>query len=154
VLGANLASDLICLLARMFQDSANGLANKPALFGSADMPMMRAAVARAYGALLVIEQVPIPEPRPGEVLVKIVASGVCQTDLHAIDGDWPFQPPLPLIPGHEGVGHVASLGAGVTDLKEGDAVGVPWLHDACPPASIARLGGRHCASSNTTAATA
>jgi propanol-preferring alcohol dehydrogenase len=75
--------------------------------------------------------VPIPEPGPGEVLVKVAASGVCHTDLHAIDGDWPVKPALPLIPGHEGVGHVAALGPGVEDLKEGDAVGVPWLHHAC-----------------------
>jgi propanol-preferring alcohol dehydrogenase len=80
---------------------------------------------------LSIETVPIPEPGPGEVLVKVAASGVCHTDLHAIDGDWPVKPALPLIPGHEGVGHVAALGPGVEDLKEGDAVGVPWLHHAC-----------------------
>lgn len=104
------------------------------------MPTMRAAVARAYGAPLVIEEVPVPEPGPGEVLVKIVASGVCHTDLHAIDGDWPVKAPLPLIPGHEGVGHVAALGAGVTDLKEGDAVGVPWLHDACRACEYCETG--------------
>ncbi|NIJ20702.1 propanol-preferring alcohol dehydrogenase [Sphingomonas naasensis] len=95
------------------------------------MPMMRAAVARAFGTPLTIERVSIPEPGPGEVLVKIVATGVCHTDLHAVDGDWPVKPILPLIPGHEGVGHVAALGPGVEGLKEGDAVGIPWLHDAC-----------------------
>lgn len=104
------------------------------------MPMMRAAVARAYGAPLTIEEMPIPEPGPGEVLVKIAASGVCHTDLHAIDGDWPIKPPLPLIPGHEGVGHVSAIGAGVTDLKEGDAVGVPWLHDACRACEYCETG--------------
>lgn len=95
------------------------------------MTMMRAAVARAFGAPLAIERVSLPEPGPGEVLVKIVATGVCHTDLHAVDGDWPVKPILPLIPGHEGVGHVAALGEGVEGLKEGDAVGIPWLHDAC-----------------------
>jgi len=95
------------------------------------MTMMRAAVARAFGTPLAIERVSIPEPGPGEVLVKIVATGVCHTDLHAVDGDWPVKPILPLIPGHEGVGYVAALGPGVEDLKEGDAVGIPWLHDAC-----------------------
>jgi propanol-preferring alcohol dehydrogenase len=104
------------------------------------MQMMRAAVARAYGAPLTLEEVPVPNPGPGEVLVKIVASGVCHTDLHAIDGDWPIKPPLPLIPGHEGVGHVAALGAGVTGLKEGDAVGVPWLHDACRACEYCETG--------------
>jgi propanol-preferring alcohol dehydrogenase len=88
-------------------------------------------VARAFGAPLTIEEMPIPRPGPGEVLVKIEATGVCHTDLHAVDGDWPVKPVLPLIPGHEGTGRVAAVGAGVQDLKEGDAVGIPWLHDAC-----------------------
>ena len=60
-----------------------------------------------------------------------MASGVCHTDLHAADGDWPVKPTLPFIPGHEGAGIVAALGAGVTGLKEGDPVGIAWLHDAC-----------------------
>ena len=101
---------------------------------------MRAAIARTFKAPLTIEEIAIPEPGPGEVLVKIVASGVCHTDLHAIDGDWPVKPSLPLIPGHEGVGHVVALGAGVTDLKEGDAVGIPWLHDACRACEYCETG--------------
>jgi alcohol dehydrogenase, propanol-preferring len=56
---------------------------------------------------------------------------VCHTDLHAADGDWPVKPSPPFIPGHEGVGTVVALGAGVTAVKEGDRVGVPWLHTAC-----------------------
>jgi alcohol dehydrogenase, propanol-preferring len=60
-----------------------------------------------------------------------MASGVCHTDLHAAQGDWPVKPSLPFIPGHEGVGFVAALGAGVRGIKEGDRVGVPWLHTAC-----------------------
>jgi propanol-preferring alcohol dehydrogenase len=75
--------------------------------------------------------VPIPTPGPGEVLVKIMASGVCHTDLHAADGDWPVRPTLPFIPGHEGAGVVVALGAGVNGLREGDPVGIAWLHDAC-----------------------
>lgn len=101
---------------------------------------MKAAVARAFGKPLAIEEVAVPEPGPGEVLVKVVASGVCHTDLHAIDGDWPVKPSLPLIPGHEGVGHVAAVGAGVTDVKEGDAVGVPWLYDACRACEYCETG--------------
>lgn len=92
---------------------------------------MKAAVVREFGKPLSIEQMPVPKPGPGEVLVKIKASGVCHTDLHAADGDWPVKPKLPFIPGHEGAGIVAALGPGVTGLKEGDAVGVAWLHDAC-----------------------
>jgi len=63
--------------------------------------------------------------------VKIAASGVCHTDIHAADGDWPVKPKLPFTPGHEGVGTVAAVGTGVTLLKEGDRVGIPWLHSAC-----------------------
>jgi propanol-preferring alcohol dehydrogenase len=92
---------------------------------------MRAAVAREFGSPLRIEEVPIPTPGPGEVLVRITASGVCHTDIHAADGDWPVKPKLPFIPGHEGVGYVAELGAGVKGLKVGDVVGIAWLHDAC-----------------------
>jgi alcohol dehydrogenase, propanol-preferring len=92
---------------------------------------MQAAVVRAFGKPLTIEEVPIPTPGPGEVLVKIAATGVCHTDLHAADGDWPVKPTPPFIPGHEGAGVVAALGPGVTNLKEGDPVGIAWLHDAC-----------------------
>ena len=96
--------------------------------------MMKAAVVHEYGKPLVIEEVPVPEVRPGRILVKVEACGVCHTDLHAAEGDWPVKPPLPFIPGHEGAGHVAKVGPGVTSVKEGDRVGVPWLHT---PAAIA-----------------
>lgn len=92
---------------------------------------MRAAVVREFGKPLIIEELDIPAPGPGEVLVKILASGVCHTDLHAANGDWPIRPVPPFVPGHEGAGVVAGLGPGVTDLREGDAVGIAWLHDAC-----------------------
>ena len=92
---------------------------------------MRAAVVHAFGEPLRIEEVPVPTPGPGEIVVKLAATGVCHTDLHAARGDWAVKPTLPLIPGHEGTGHVAAVGAGVTHVKMGDAVGVPWLHDAC-----------------------
>jgi propanol-preferring alcohol dehydrogenase len=95
------------------------------------MTMMRAAVVKAFDRPLVIERRPIPMPGPGELLVRVVASGVCHTDLHAARGDWPIKPNLPFVPGHEAVGRVAGIGAGVTGFKEGDAVGVAWLHDAC-----------------------
>ena len=92
---------------------------------------MKAAVVRAFGKPLVIEDVPVPIPGPGEILVKVKACGVCHTDLHAASGDWPVKPVPPFIPGHEADGVVAALGAGVTEFKLGDAVGVAWLHDAC-----------------------
>ena len=92
---------------------------------------MKAAVVRAFGQPLVIEDAPRPKPGRGQVLVRVAACGVCHTDLHAVHGDWPIKPVLPLIPGHEGVGPVVELGEGVTHLKLGDRVGVPWLHTAC-----------------------
>ncbi|MFW5812424.1 MAG: alcohol dehydrogenase AdhP, partial [Alkalispirochaetaceae bacterium] len=87
-----------------------------------------------------IEEHPVPRPEDGEVLVKIEASGVCHTDLHAAEGDWPVKPKLPLIPGHEGVGYVAAVGKGVTNVKEGDAVGVPWLYSACGECEYCQTG--------------
>ncbi|MGY3451623.1 alcohol dehydrogenase AdhP [Bradyrhizobium sp. USDA 4353] len=95
------------------------------------MQTMKAAVVKAFGKPLVIEDVPVPVPGPGELLVKLKACGVCHTDLHAASGDWPVKPTPPFIPGHEAAGVVVALGAGVTDFKVGDAVGVAWLHDAC-----------------------
>ena len=95
------------------------------------MEKMRAAVVRSFGSPLEIEERPVPRPGPGQILVQVHASGVCHTDLHAARGDWPIRPKLPFVPGHEAVGRVAAIGAGVVGLKEGDAVGVPWLHDAC-----------------------
>lgn len=92
---------------------------------------MKAAVVRKFGQPLTIEEVPLPRPGAGQIVVAIMASGVCHTDLHAAAGDWPVKPTLPFIPGHEGAGYVAALGPGVTTLKEGDRVGVPWLHSAC-----------------------
>ncbi len=92
---------------------------------------MKAAVVRAFGQPLTIEEVPVPRPNAGDILVKIEACGVCHTDLHAAEGDWPVKPNPPFIPGHEGVGHVVAVGAGVKHVKEGDRVGIPWLYSAC-----------------------
>jgi len=92
---------------------------------------MKAAVVPALGQPLDIREVPVPAIGPGQVLMRVRASGVCHTDLHAAEGDWPVKPTAPFIPGHEGVGEVAALGAGVTFLKEGDRIGAPWLHTAC-----------------------
>jgi propanol-preferring alcohol dehydrogenase len=91
---------------------------------------MKALVLEKYNEL-VYKDVPDPVIKSHEVLVKVMACGVCHTDLHAAEGDWPVKPSLPFIPGHEAAGIVAALGPGVTDFKEGDAVGVAWLHDAC-----------------------
>src|SRR5690554_5194681 len=92
---------------------------------------MKAAVVRKFGEPLAIEEVETPRPQKGEILVKVAASGVCHTDLHAAHGDWPVKPNPPFIPGHEGVGHIVAIGEGVKHVKEGDRVGVPWLYSAC-----------------------
>jgi propanol-preferring alcohol dehydrogenase len=92
---------------------------------------MKAAVVRAFGQPLVIEEVAVPQVGPGQILVKVAATGVCHTDLHAAQGDWPVKPNPPFIPGHEGVGYVVATGAGVRHVREGDRVGVPWLYTAC-----------------------
>ena len=60
---------------------------------------MRAGVVHAFGKPLRIEEMPIPMPGPGEILIRVVASGVCHTDLHAADGDWPVKPSPPFVPG-------------------------------------------------------
>jgi propanol-preferring alcohol dehydrogenase len=78
---------------------------------------MKAGVVHAFGKPLTIEEVPIPTPGPGEVLIKVIATGVCHTDLHAADGDWAGRPPLPFIPGHEGAGVIAARGPEVNGLK-------------------------------------
>jgi alcohol dehydrogenase, propanol-preferring len=92
---------------------------------------MRAAVVRQFGEPLVIEDRPIPEPGPGQVTVRMRASGLCHTDIHAANGDWPVKPTPPFVPGHEGVGTVDAVGAGVASLSVGDTVAVPWLGYAC-----------------------
>jgi propanol-preferring alcohol dehydrogenase len=92
---------------------------------------MHAAVVRAFGKPLSLEEWDIPQPGAGQILVKTEACGVCHTDLHAAKGDWPLKPSPPFIPGHEAIGIVVALGAGVTAVKEGDRVGVPWLYSAC-----------------------
>jgi alcohol dehydrogenase, propanol-preferring len=92
---------------------------------------MKAAVVHEFGQQLVLEDLPIPEPGPGQVVVAVETSGLCHTDIHAARGDWPVRPAPPFVPGHEGVGLVARVGTGVVNVSEGDRVAVPWLGWAC-----------------------
>ena len=92
---------------------------------------MKAAVVHDFHSPLRIEEVDKPTPGPDQIVVKIETSGLCHTDIHAARGDWPIKPILPLIPGHEGIGIVEMLGPGVTRVKEGDRVAIPWLGYAC-----------------------
>jgi propanol-preferring alcohol dehydrogenase len=92
---------------------------------------MHAVVVHAFDEAPRVEEVAKPIPGPGEILVKIEASGLCHTDIHAARGDWPVKPNLPFTPGHEGVGIVEALGSGVTEVVAGDRVAIPWLGYAC-----------------------
>jgi propanol-preferring alcohol dehydrogenase len=92
---------------------------------------MKAAVVTGFDRPLEIRDLPVPEPGPGQVLVRMEASGLCHTDIHAAHGDWPVKPTPPFIPGHEGVGVVERVGDGVTADWTGKRVAVPWLARAC-----------------------
>jgi alcohol dehydrogenase, propanol-preferring len=101
---------------------------------------MHAMVLTAPGAPLRLERRDDPEPAPGDVRIKVSACGVCRTDLHVVDGELP-DIAYPIVPGHEVVGRVDALGAGVTALKIGERVGVPWLGYTCGECPYCR-GGR------------
>ena len=91
----------------------------------------RAAVVHEFKSPLTVETVARPELGSDEVLVKVEASGLCHTDIHAAHGDWPVKPSPPFIPGHEGVGIVVEAGADVSEVAVGDRVAMPWLAYAC-----------------------
>ena len=91
---------------------------------------MRAMRLHAAGRPLAAEEIPIPQAGPGQLLVKVNACAVCRTDLHVVDGEL-AEPKLPLIPGHEIVGCIEAIGAGVENLRAGDRVGLPWLGWTC-----------------------
>jgi propanol-preferring alcohol dehydrogenase len=93
--------------------------------------VMKAAIVTSFTEPLKIEDCLIPTARPGQVLVRIEASGLCHTDIHAAHGDWPVKPSLPFIPGHEGVGIIETVGSGVDRRRIGDRVAIPWLGYAC-----------------------
>ena len=100
---------------------------------------MRAAVVTQLGNPLQVGEVADPEPGPGQVLVRVQTCGVCHTDIHAVQGDWPSAPTVPFIPGHEGIGTVEAVGHGVGQERVGERVALPWLRRACGSC-------RHCVS--------
>jgi propanol-preferring alcohol dehydrogenase len=91
----------------------------------------RAAVVHEFHAPLTVEEVPALPLEQGQIRVQVEASGLCHTDIHAANGDWPIKPSPPFVPGHEGVGIVRELGPGVTEVALGDRVAMPWLGYAC-----------------------
>jgi propanol-preferring alcohol dehydrogenase len=101
---------------------------------------MKAAVVTEFHSPLQVQEVPVPEPGPGEVLVRLETSGLCHTDIHAANGDWPVKPTPPFIPGHEGIGIIDKLGPGVSIRNVGDRVAIAWLGSACGQCSYC-IGG-------------
>jgi propanol-preferring alcohol dehydrogenase len=91
---------------------------------------MQAMVLKKIGTALEWTDLPDRQPGPGEIRVKLAACGVCRTDLHVVDGELP-DPQVPIIPGHEIVGRIDAIGAGVKDLSGGERVGIPWLGHTC-----------------------
>src|SRR6476619_1201328 len=96
-----------------------------------ERPTMTAAVVHGFAEPLRVEEVPKPVPGRGEILVRVEASGLCHTDIHAAHGDWPVKPTPPFTPGHEGVGIVVERAPDVTEVELGDRVAMPWLGYAC-----------------------
>src|ERR1700692_2559197 len=107
---------------------------------------MKAAVLREFKAPLTIEEVATPKLEAHEVLIEVEACGVCHSDLHVADGDWPQIVPItkrPLILGHEIAGRVVEKGAAVTDLALGEKVGVAWVHWTCGECEFCREGNEN-----------
>ena len=104
---------------------------RPALAETGVATTYRAAVVHDFAEPLLVEEVPRLPLEPGQIRVRVEATGLCHTDIHAAHGDWPVKPAPPFVPGHEGVGVVVELGAGVTEVAIGDRVAMPWLGYAC-----------------------
>lgn len=104
-----------------------------------------AAVVEKFGQEVTVKEIDLPQPGPNQALVKVLTSGICHTDLHALEGDWPVKPEPPFVPGHEGVGEVVELGPGEHDVKVGDIVGNAWLWSACGTCEFCITGREtHC----------
>jgi len=106
------------------------------------MASMHAMTLRAPRTPLVMQTRSVPVPGAGEILVAVAVCGVCRTDLHVVDGELP-DPKLPIVPGHEIVGRVAALGAGVSGFSVGERVGVPWLGATCGTCAYCRAGAEN-----------
>jgi len=105
--------------------------------------LMNAMVFEGPGKPLVYKSLPVPQPEAAQVLVKVIACGICRTDLHVIDGEL-VHPKLPLIPGHEIVGTVVKAGSKVSRLKAGDIIGIPWMGYTCGVCKYCRKGRGIC----------
>jgi alcohol dehydrogenase, propanol-preferring len=101
--------------------------------------LMRAMRLHAAGRPLAADELPIPHPAAGQLLVKVNACAVCRTDLHVVEGEL-LEPKLPLVPGHEIVGRVEQVGSGVENFRVGDRVGIPWLGWTCGECDFCESG--------------
>jgi len=110
------------------QDDSSAPQAHPAADG---VQSYRAAVVHEFGSPLTVETVCAVQLTAGQVRVKVEATGLCHTDIHAACGDWPVKPSPPFVPGHEGVGIVVELAPDVTEVALGDRVAMPWLGYAC-----------------------
>src|SRR2546430_16422952 len=88
---------------------------------------------------LVLEEVAVPEPGPGEVLIRVRACGICRTDLHVVEGELPVRR-TPVIPGHQIVGDIAGVGSEANGFELGQRAGVAWLHQTCGACKFCRSG--------------
>ncbi|MBE9539487.1 MAG: alcohol dehydrogenase catalytic domain-containing protein, partial [Proteobacteria bacterium] len=100
---------------------------------------MRAMVMTKQGLPLQLKDIPVPEVQAGELLIRVSSCGICRTDLHVLDGDL-TEPVLPLVPGHQIVGSIEAIGAGVENFAIGQRVGVPWLGGSCGKCDYCRNG--------------
>ncbi|KAG7862034.1 hypothetical protein KL939_001055 [Ogataea angusta] len=100
----------------------------------------KAVVFETNGGPLLYKDIPVPQPKPNEILVNVKYSGVCHTDLHAWKGDWPLDTKLPLVGGHEGAGVVVAKGSNVTNFEIGDYAGIKWLNGSCLGCEFCRQG--------------
>lgn len=101
---------------------------------------MKAGIVKKFGKTIDIENTDKPKPGKHQALVKLISTGVCHTDLHALEGDWPVKPSPPFIPGHEGVGEVVELGEDAVNFQVGDIAGNAWLWSACGNCEYCRRG--------------
>ncbi|MGO1961452.1 MAG: alcohol dehydrogenase AdhP [Yaniella sp.] len=101
---------------------------------------MKAGIVKQFGKTIDIEHTDKPKPGKHQALVKLISTGVCHTDLHALEGDWPVKPSPPFIPGHEGVGEVVELGEDAVNFQVGDIAGNAWLWSACGNCEYCRRG--------------
>ncbi|MDN6498537.1 MAG: alcohol dehydrogenase AdhP [Yaniella sp.] len=101
---------------------------------------MKAGIVKQFGKTIDIEHTDKPKPGKHEALVRLISTGVCHTDLHALEGDWPVKPSPPFIPGHEGVGEVVELGEDAVKIQDGDIAGNAWLWSACGNCEYCRRG--------------